>query len=161
MKTLFVMVVLFVLLVLPVGAQDEVGCTAEQYENGAAVLIETLNQLATDENPYNILLGIEMTIDLLRYECFGEGYNSELYPNGIVGPAMFQGTLYQATLSSPDGFGSVAMTAIEGDCGLTFPLSTDIEGGEETDLWEFGGDCIALFEVNAPGAWTLDIQRLQ
>lgn len=93
-----------------------------------------------------------------------EIFTSEEYPNGIIGPIQFNGTLYQVTLSSSASGASVSTTVIQGDCERRGPtIMTDIDGTPEADLWEPGGDCIAMFDVQRFGSshWTLEFERLR
>lgn len=147
-------------------AQDSVDCDADGYreimKGISDAVLELSESITTDEDGIVALLQLELTLDLLRFTCMGEDYTSETNPNGIIGPVMFGGTLYQAEFNALDEYGFLQLRVIEGDCGFTPPLmTTDIDGGLVADLWEFGGDCIAMIEVNGFGEWTLNIGRLQ
>jgi hypothetical protein len=153
---------------IPVVAQEEAACTVADVQNVFNVMADqiaqTASEITTVEEGLDILLGIETIIDLLRTQCGGVTYISENYTNGIIGPVNFAGTLYQVSLSSTGGDSSFATTVLEGDCALFPPSIFTANGGtEETDLWQPGGDCVALFEVNTYGAtnWVLTFERLQ
>lgn len=154
-------------MAFPVFAQDteEASCTPEQWQQYQNVITETAASLATSDNPSLILLGLEALIDTARAVCTGAQYSKTDNPDGILGPMIFGGTLYKATLNSVGGYGSVKPLALEGNCGgFTFemPMSTAFGGGSESTLYRFEG-CVAMFEINASSAedWTFTIERLR
>lgn len=162
---------LFVALVgLNARAQDNVTlptytCTAEDY---AAVTKLVAEQLATltqpDAQPAQAMLIMRATLDTYQAKCTGGTFTNVTNPTGIVGPVVFDGTIYQATLTLPEGeniYGSASLTTIEGDCGYGTFISPATTGGSETELMKFGGDCVALFEVNTEQDWTLTFAKVK
>jgi hypothetical protein len=120
---------------------------------------------ATD--PALVLLTLRAAIDTFQARCTGGLFTYATHPSGIVGPIAFSGTLYELTLTIPEAdiaTASMSLIDIEGDCGLGFPtMIPGTSGGSQTDLLEFGGDCVAMFEVNVVGVrdWSLTIKKLK
>lgn len=144
--------------------QNEVSCTPEEYQDYIQVLIDVLNeykpQIVVETDALEVLIGIEMAIDGLRANCTGGSFAAADYSNGIIGPISFSGTLYQAEFTTTT-FGTVTFVEIDGDCGMEFMSISEVDGDSETDLWEFGGDCVTMFEVQGGGDWTLNIEKLR
>jgi hypothetical protein len=163
-KKLVMLLVLLAALLVPAAAQEEISCTPEEWITSVRALsdamLPNIDSIASQEDGLLMLLIIEAAIDTVRATCTGGAFTDVDYTNGIIGPIIFSGTLYQATLTTPEQGGSVSGTAIEGDCGFMTFISTPFEGGEETSLFTFGGDCVMIFEVNVEGPWTLTIERL-
>lgn len=148
-------------------AQDaETVCTPDDWRAKIDAVSSSLSELsagvADQETALQVLSIAEAAIHTVRTSCTGYVFTNEDYPNGIIGPVTFDGTLYQVTFSSMGGFAYFKMVGDEGGCSVV-GVSTDLEGGEETDLWEPSGNCITLFEVNGPrdGQWTLTFERLR
>jgi len=154
--------ILMLLLGITAFAQEtEQSCTSEQLQPYQDTLVEIASALATAENPLEILVALDAGIDAIRWTCTGKAYTSEDYGlEAVIGPVMFSGTLYKATLTS-DTFASISVTAISGECD-EFNLMTigSFEGGEANTLYEFE-ECVAMFEINASKPWTFVIERIQ
>ena len=162
-----ILLALIIVLVMPVMAQDEdeaacsVGQLQDVLRSGVEVWIPLIDGLESVQDAFDLMIGFQAAIETQRTICSGGLWTSEEYANGIVGPIKFSGTLYQATLSM-DTFGSVRIVTVDGNCGLNRTMGVNgSDGGEETDLLEFGGDCLAMFEVNTSEAWTMVIERLR
>ncbi len=168
-----IMLVIFILALVCVGMvgaqEEEFTCTAQEFRDMFVPLLDAIkgamDNATTDAEALTLFLGIETVIANVRLACGGtREFTSEAYPNGIIGPISFSGTLYQVSISSTGGDASFSTTVIEGDCDIIPPgIFTTNGGNAETDLWEPGGDCMAMFEVNTYGAtgWVLDFERLQ
>lgn len=153
------------LLIIPTQliAQEQITeqtCTPEQWQELQNGLTTEIATLATSETPLLVLLRIQASLDITRATCTGGQFSQETHPTGIIGPMVFGGTLYQATLDLGEGeFGSAQLTTLEGDCGSWPLLSVSGDEGTETDLWNFEG-CTAIIEVNTSSDWSLSIERL-
>ena len=169
MKKLVMIVIAILMMAGGTMAQDEVlsgECEVALYQQLMAIMSETVLEaqtvIATSEDGMNAVFALITALESWQLQCGGGMLSSDTHPSGIVGPITFEGTLYQAELTSPGTYGFLQMTVISGDCGLIPPLvTTDISGGSETDLWTFGGDCVGMIEVNAPDGWTLTLSRWQ
>lgn len=152
-------------------AQDNVTlptytCTAEDYATVTKIIDEQLATLSQpDADPALAMVLIRAALDTYQAKCTGGTFTKATHPNGIIGPIVFTGSLYQATLQITPGdfaYGSAKWTTISGDCGLFTLLSvTDGKGdANETDVLKFK-DCVALFEVDASeGDWTFTLAKL-
>ena len=163
MKNLFVIltIVITISIAFPVLAQDSV-CTSEQWAEFSATLGELVDTLAASSTPLDDLLAIRIQIETVRTICNAGVFTKADYPNGIIGPINFGGTLYQATLESVGSVAALSRVEIAGDCDFIISIITPFSGGSESALWEFE-DCQAMFEINASTAddWTLTIERLR
>lgn len=161
-RSISFLVVLFVLF-SPVAAQEvqELTCTPEQWQPIEDDLVLEAGGITEAESQALALSRIEARIETARAECTGGQFSSDSHPNGILGPIIFSGALYEATLTVDGAYGSVSLIALEGDCGILNSITGPIDGGSETDLWEFK-ECVAIFEVNTSSSapWTLSIKKL-
>lgn len=164
MKTLFVSILLVFALIItvPAAAQDEPTCTPEQWADIATAFSTLADNLAASETPFDDLLAIQTQLGTARAICSGGVFTKADYPDGIIGPINFGGTLYKATLESVGSVATLERVEISGDCAFFVSIITPFSGGSESDLWEFE-ECQALFEINATAArdWTLTIERLK
>lgn len=148
-------------------AVTEKSCTNDEWAAFAPKIVETANTLGKDEDPLFTLMLIEAMIANARAACTADVWTSDEYglEGSVIGPIVFSGTLYQATLKTK-GTAIVSATAIEGNCGIVFiSLSASLDGkGEEQEtkeLLKFKG-CAAYFEVDGYGEpWSLDIVKLK
>lgn len=156
-----ILLLILSLCAAPLYAQDtsERSCDPSEWGNFKPAIIEQLDHL--EANPLETLLLLQTFISSARATCTGGEFTNETHPNGIIGPIYFSGTLYQATLTVPDTYGSVRIRELEGDCDA-FILQGPVAGGSETDLWQFK-NCVAMFEVNLSGTsdWHFIIERLR
>ncbi len=163
---LLLMVSIISLFGTSVIAQDATpmpGCTNEQWQEyfqGIQNVIDLAKTVTTEEEFRNALVVIGGAVELAQGNCGGKEWSSEEYPLGIIGPVLFGGEIYEATLESSKS-ASVSMLAIEGNCGAVF-MSTSLDGGTEADLWRFK-DCVGMIEVNSPddANWVLTIKRIK
>lgn len=169
LKTVLAFLLILSSMSMSISAQgSEFSCTVEEWASMLNSLTENFLELTsqvTDETSIlETTLLIKAGVDSIYAICSNGTFSEETHSNGIIGPISFSGTLYQITLSSSDGGSSFSTTVIEGDCGFTPPsIFTDMEGTTETDLWEPGGTCVAMFEVETYGAsgWELVFERLR
>jgi hypothetical protein len=121
--------------------------------------IDIYSPIAT-ANQIRVLLGS------MQVFCAGK-FTNETHPNGIVGPIYFDGTMYEVTLVTrpfPDAaidLGGIAtLEAVSGDCGILNMILTTSSVPTETDIFQFGDDCIGLIEVDAD-EWELTFVRIR
>lgn len=164
MKTFFLSVLLVFVLILtvPAFAQEEATCPPEKWAEISDTLISLSNDLAAADNPLEQLLLIRTEIETVRAVCSGGVFTKADYPDGIIGPINFGGTLYQATLESVGSVAVLSRVEIDGDCDFVVSIITPFTGGAESGLWKFD-ECEAMFEIDAASArdWTLTIERLR
>lgn len=173
----FLMGLLALLLAAGVMAQDatdeapagdaEQTCTPEQWEGFVPHMNEIVETI-TGDDPLLALFQIEAVIESIRATCTGGVWTSEDYGENsvVIGPVIFSGTLYEATLKTT-GSASASMTTLEGKCDEleSIILTTDLDSEEEeeaTVLYEFE-NCIALFEVEGYGdsPWSFNVVKLR
>jgi hypothetical protein len=162
---------MFVLLVgasfaIAQDATPEASCSPAEFKealtNGLSSLQEQVTTLQTEEDILAFLLGMETSIDGLRATCVDTSFSSENYPNGIIGPIRFTGTLYEVTFTIEEGgLGYATGVTVEGDCPSSFLISPSSNESSETDLMRLRGECFYMFEVNTSTEWTLDIVRIR
>lgn len=165
-------ITLFVLAMFSLGgimyAQEEASidsCTQEDYAQLQTDITELAGLFANIEAnvPNETVLQIRQRLDTFQLACIGV-FSNETHSSGIIGPIKFDGTLYELTLTIPEGdfeYGTVQFTEIAGDCGFNLLVSSPLGGGSETDLFEIGDDCEMLFEVDSSSGWTLSLVKLR
>lgn len=170
MRILLIAVILFAMLFVPAAlAQDEVAnptCTPEDWQEIQDGIVEQASALATSEDPLTQLLVIETYIDAARGRCVSDSFTSEDYPNGIIGPFVLSGSLYEVAFTVDEStYGNVNTVDLDDTCSLDFKLGIDTstEGGTETNLWQFEEPCAGMLEVDTtrPSSWSLTITRLR
>lgn len=140
-------------------------CTAEDYATMTGLIDEQLATLTQpDAQPGLVMVLVRAAIDTYQVKCTGGAFNQASHPNKIIGPIVFDGTLYEVTFALPEKeltFGSVEWKTIQGDCEMIPLISlASTNGGSETDVLEFK-DCVALFEVNTNSTeWSLIFKKL-
>lgn len=163
MRRLLTALTVLFCLIAPVAAQEvqELTCTPEEWQTIEDDLALEAGGIVEAESQALALLRIEARIETARAMCSGGQFSRDSHPNGIIGPIIFSGALYQAELNVVGTYGNVSLTPLEGDCGFSFGLSAPTSGGSETDLWKFKG-CVAMLEVDTypPAPWTLSITKL-
>lgn len=150
-------------------AQDvETVCAPDDWRAKIDAVSSSLSELsagvADEETALQVLSIAEAAINTVRTSCTGYVFTSADYPTGIIGPVSFDGILYQITFTSVGGLSAIKDVGSEGDCGFAgIFMSTAMDGGEETDLWEPGGNCVTLFEVNGAhdAQWSITFEKLR
>ncbi len=162
-----VLVVAMVMLLTQVMAQEPaqslpvMECSAEQYQQLQDQIAGILSGLDNPDQPAVISLTLaRAALDTWQMHCTGGEFNAASHASGIV-TLLFGTGVYQLTLISPEGPGTVDWTKLGGDCGvITFFGSTESAGGEENIIVEMA-NCVAVFDIDAPGlAWEFFVQRL-
>ncbi len=147
-------------------AQDmtlpEFACLPIDYQTAKTDLDALTAQLVDPEQDVALtLLLLDAYTETLRARCTGGTFNKVSHPNGIVGPVVLGGTLYQMDFTSQAQVASVVITPISGDCGFPQGALLTEPGSSETNILKFGEDCVLLFEVNSQQAdWQLVFARL-
>lgn len=150
-------------------AQDAVDtCSTSDWQEKISTVSSSLSQLSAgvvdEASALQVLSIAQEAIHTVRTSCVGFTFTSADYPTGIIGPVGFDGTLYQITFTSTGGLSMINDVGSEGDCGFAgIFMSTDMDGGEEADLWEPGGNCVTLFEVNgsSDAQWEIVFEKLR
>lgn len=150
-------------------AQDttEQACEASQYEQFSSAFGELVDTLADpvidNDSGLLYLLQLDTAIQTQRAVCGGGVFNKGTHPDGIIGPILFSGTLYQGTITSESRI-TVGNVVIEGDCPVAIYQYTGSDRTEDTELWRMGGDCVMMLEIDTgtdSDEWTLTLERLQ
>ena len=156
---------LALLALASIAQEEEPACTVEGYqafaENFGTTTDSALTDVSDNDSGLFYLLILEALIETQRSLCSGRQFNNETYADGVIGPLIFGGTLYQATLSS-EGNVTLGNIALEGSCPFVY-LYTGTDRREDTDLWRME-DCAMMLELDAfndSTTWTLVIERLQ
>lgn len=164
MRTLLI-VVLAVLFVLPVVAQDVPVCDTNQIAEDLTVQIATL-----EDDPVTALLNIlQLAIEGVG-DCTDQNYHftSEEYGlSKVVGPIEMSKGVYIMTLTSPASLITVSPTTIgEEDypCGYDLPGSAffEMSGGASEGIEQavkLDADCGVLWEFTSDAEWTFDIVK--
>lgn len=142
-------------------------CTQEDYlmlQTGISNLIGGLSDNALYDPTY-IMYQVRRALETYQLLC-NQKFTSETHPNGIIGPLLFDGTLYEVTFvgiltGNIDVGGSVTMEELSGDCGFLNMMAITSNDMDETDLMEFGENCEAMIEVHRTGAWELSFVKIK
>lgn len=164
MKHILIALVLLIAYVVPTPAQDEPSCTTQEYQQALADVADhilTEAQNITDETTaLDIALALEVAADSIRAACYRSDFVEADSPGGVIGPIAFSGTFYRAEFTSST-FGSVSITEIEGECDeFNLIAIFEIDGGQDDTVYEFDGNCLALFEIEGED-WTFNIERIR
>jgi hypothetical protein len=127
--------------------------TTDQLEiSGSIVTIDPMQRLYMAHTGMNTI----------RAACTGYTFTSDEYANGIIGPVMFTGSVYEGTLtvSESGGFPTMTFTSLSGECGLIPMLSIMSTETSDSSLFRFD-QCTTMIEVNSRGPWTLSFSRIQ
>lgn len=144
-------------------------CTQEDYDMLKTGITSVINGLSDNVayDPTAIMLQARTAIETYQLLC-NQMFTNVTHPNGIIGPLVFDGTLYEVTFvalptegASFDVGGSITMEEVSGDCGILNLMLVSATNPSETDLFRFGGDCVGLIEVNRSGDWQLSFVKLQ
>jgi len=174
MKTVRYMFVMLVMAVVfgGVSAQDvppQLDCTQDDYLWLQGRVNEISAQFAdiVTYDPILTATQLRATMDAVQFAC-ARVFTNTTNPDGIIGPIDFDGTLYEVTFvalptegASFDVGGSVTTETVSGDCGMLNLILVTSSDPDETDLFRFGNDCVAMFEVNRTGDWQLSFVKLQ
>jgi len=142
-------------------------CTQEDYlalQTGISNLIGGLSDNAMYDPTY-IMMQVRRALETYQLIC-NQKFTSETHPSGIIGPILFDGTLYEVTYTGiPTGNidvgGSVTMEELSGDCGFLNMMLISSDNMTETTLMRFGENCEAMIEVHRSGAWELTFVKIQ